>query len=414
MSRHLTARFWFVLLVALGGLLLAVVLRAPALIGVAIPFGVTLALSQLDGWWPGVELRSITPRRHRLIEGDDLEVDLDLVDDTGLVDVEFQLPAGLGLIGPPRWVDAAGSGSPHSLRASARAWGATGPEWLTVATADRHGLTERVWRWPLTPNVAIHPRTETLDRLVPLGHPRSTSGDHPARLKGPGTELFDVREARPGDPTRSIHPRLSARRGTPMVAERQADRAGDVVLVVDSNQDLGVDLDTTLRWTISAAIALTDRHLRSMDRVGVLDRGHGIRWLPPRLGRRARHEIVSALLSTSVHGVAGTSPAVPPLDEVPGGATIVALSPLLSDVVRVDLARLRQRGHDVVVIQPSVPVPRREIDPIAIRTFDVMNTLRADRLRDLGVVVLPWDTTGPVGPVIARADPALRAIRRRG
>ena len=198
-----------------------------------------------------------------------------------------------------------------------------------------------------------------------------------------------------------------------MVAERQADRAGDVVVLVDSNQDLGVDLDTTLRWTVSAAIALTDRHLRAMDRVGILDRGHGVRWLPPRLGRRARQEIVTALLSTSVHAHAGVSPTVPPIDEIPRHATVVALSPLLSDVVAVDITHLRRRGHEVVVIRPTVPSPRREIHPTARRVFDVMNELRANQLRDLGVVVLDWDTAGALAPLLTQAGPALRAMRRR-
>ena len=198
-----------------------------------------------------------------------------------------------------------------------------------------------------------------------------------------------------------------------MVAERQADRAGDIVVLVDSNQDLGVDLDTTLRWTVSAAIALTDRHLRAMDRVGILDRGHGVRWLPPRLGRRARQEIVTALLSTSVHAHAGVSPTVPPIDEIPRHATVVALSPLLSDVVAVDITHLRRRGHEVVVIRPTVPNPRREIHPTARRVFDVMNELRANQLRDLGVVVLDWDTAGALAPLLTQAGPALRATRRR-
>ncbi len=174
----------------------------------------------------------------------------------------------------------------------------TGPEFLNVVTRDRFGLTESIQQFPLTNILHVHPPSERIQAMLHAERTRSTVGDHRSNAQGPGMELAEVRAYQSGDPVRRIHPGLSLRRGKPMVADRYTEQASDVVLFVDVVQDVGEPLDSTLRSTIAAAIGLQQRHFRSMDRVGILDRSTGVRWLPPSLGRRAGHIIVDTLLSS--------------------------------------------------------------------------------------------------------------------
>lgn len=190
-----------------------------------------------------------------------------------------------------------------------------------------------------------------------------------------------------------------------MVIERHPDRSSDVVLLVDSAQDLGVGLDTTLRWTVTAAMALGERHLRAQDRVGLIDLGHGVRWLPARLGRRHLHTVVDTLLATEVlaRQPAGTV-RVPP-SGLPPSATIVAISPLLSEAVLSALVDLRSRHHEILVVKPSLPQPVGDVQPpslLAQRIFRAGNELNERWLRERGVVVIPWSTGDALEHVMRR------------
>ena len=199
-----------------------------------------------------------------------------------------------------------------SIDLKAHRWGAAGPEWVVVTSRDRLGLSERVLRHPLNMPVRVHPPAERLTSLIPLYRERPVTGEHRAKSKGAGSEFAEIRPYRHGDSVRMIHPQLSARRGEPMVIERHPDRSSNIVLLVDSAQDLGVDIDTSLRWTITAAMALGERHLRAQDRLGLLDVGRNIRWIPPRLGRRHLHTVVDSLLATGGFPLERSTPSRPP------------------------------------------------------------------------------------------------------
>ncbi len=403
MSRHLTHRFWICLFVGWGGAAMTLISRSVEPLALTSPFLAALALSLVDGWWPEVTIDRPTVSSPRVVEGDDLQFTLDVSSDRPTwTEVEIQLPASLLALGPLRFVSMAGRRRTLTVDLRAIRWGATGPEWAVITTRDRLGVSERVTRIPLELPVRVHPPSERLKSLIPLYRERPVTGEHRARAKGPGSELAEVRPYRFGDPVRMIHPRLTARRGTPMVVERHPDRSSDVVLLVDSAQDLGINLDTTLRWTVTAAMALGERHLRAQDRVGLIDLGHGVRWLPARLGRRHLHTVVDTLLATEVIARRmGATVRVPP-SGLPASATIVAISPLLSETILSALVDLRSRHHEILVIKPSLPEPEGEIGLLARRVFRVGNELNERWLRDRGVVVIPWSTGDPLEHVMRR------------
>jgi uncharacterized protein (DUF58 family) len=399
MSRHLTHRFWLCALLGFGGALLTLVTRTlePAALGA--PFLATLLLSMVDGWWRAVGVEAPRLSAARVIEGDVLSFDIDLVADAPVpwVELEVQFPATLEPTGPARFVTSL-PGPRGDVRRSfqipirATRWGAAGPEWAVVTSRDRFGVSEWVARYPLQVPVRIHPPTELLNSLVPLYRERAVTGEHRSRRKGSGSELAEVRPYRYGDPVRMIHPGLSRRRGTPMVIERHPERSSDVVLLIDSAQDLGVDLATTLRWTVTASIVLAERHLRAQDRVGLLDVGWGFRWLPPRLGRRHLHTLVDALLATEVHARNSHETMARLPANLPRSATIVCVSPLISELILSALVDLRNRGHEVLVIKPEVPAPDESVSLLAQRVFRVGNELNHRWLLERGAIVIPWSS----------------------
>ncbi len=403
MSRHLTHRFWICFFVGWGGLAMALLNKSIEPAALTAPFLAAIAFSVADGWWPEVKVEHPAVSSPRLVEGDTLEFSIDLVAEMQTwAEIEVQFPAALVPQGPTRLVTMVEGSRRFSIFLKASRWGAAGPEWAVVTSRDRLGLSERVARYPLHLPVRVHPPAERLNSLIPLYKERPVTGEHRAKSKGSGSELAEVRPYRLGDPVRMIHPRLTARRGAPMVIERHPDRSSDVVLLIDSAQDLGVDLNTTLRWTVTAAMALGERHLRAQDRVGLVDVGRGVRWLPARLGRRHLHTVVDALLATEVLPRRQTEQGYIPPNKMPKSATIVAISPLLSEITLSTLVDLRSRGHEILVIKPLIPEPGPEIGMLARRVFRIGNELNERWLQERGAVVIPWSTGDSLEHVMRR------------
>ena len=403
MSRHLTHRFWICLFVGWGGMAMALINRAVEPAAVAAPFLAALAISLADGWWPEVAVEKPWVSSPRVVEGDTVEFGVDVVTPAKTwTEVEVQFPAALTPLDSTRFVSMIDGRQSVTMNLQANRWGAAGPEWAIVTTRDRLGVSERVARYPIHLPIRVHPPAERLDSLIPLYRERPVTGEHRAKSIGPGSELAEVRPYRFGDPVRMIHPRLTARRGAPMVIERHPDRSSDVVLMIDSAQDLGVDLNTTLRWTVTAAMALGERHLRAQDRVGLVDIGRGVRWIPARLGRRHLHTVVDTLLATEVLPRRQNMDAYVPPSKMPKSATIVAISPLLSENTLSALVDFRSRGHEILVIKPTIPQPEPIIGMLAQRIFRVGNELNERWLVERGVVVIPWQTGDSLEHVMRR------------
>lgn len=415
MLRSVTHRFWLCVTVGFGGLILSLAIRTlePAALGA--PFVVVLLLSLLDGWWQPVEAAGEAVSSPRVIEGDEFTFSIDLIAERPMpwVELEIQFPATLTPTGPARFVTSLNGRRTFEVPVKAIRWGAAGPEWAVVTTRDRFGISELVTRYALSVPVRVHPPSERLTSLVPLYRDRPVTGEHRSRRTGPGSELAEVRPYRFGDPIRAIHPRLSQRRGTPMVLERHPDRSSDIVLLIDSAQDLGVDLDTTLRWTVTAVTALADRHLRAQDRVGLLDVGRGIRWIPGRLGRRHLHTVVDALLATEVLANQNRDDVFVVPNNLSRSATIVAVSPLLSELVLGALVDLRSRGHEVLVVKPALPDPDEPISDLARRIFRAGNELNERWLLERGATVVPWASGVPLEYIMRRVVQNLGRTRQR-
>lgn len=408
MSRHATHRFWFCLLAGMGGLAVSLLTRSASPAALGAPFLTVLVLSWVDRWWPEATVVSVNASANRVVEGDQVDFDIGVKGRRTIssFELEVQFPANYELMGPARFVGALAGETQFQISTRAVRWGLAGPEWAVITTRDRFGVSEVVSRQPLKLPLRIHPPADYLRSLIPLSRDRSTSGEHHSYRIGPGSEMAEVRPYRVGDPLRMVNVRLSQRRGEVMVVERHPEHSSDVILLVDSGQDLGIDLDTTLRLTITAADAIGERHLGAQDRVGLLDIGWRLRWIPARMGRRHLHTIVDALLATSaqppslVRGEQESWSQLPA--HLPRQATIVALSPLLSQVTMNVLVQLRNRGHEILVIKPIVSIDQTGVSDEARRLFLIGNTLNENWLTQRGVMIIPWRPQDGLDHIVKR------------
>ncbi|MEZ5341125.1 MAG: DUF58 domain-containing protein [Acidimicrobiales bacterium] len=414
MTSHLTHRFWFYAVIVVSSLSIALMSREPGWVAIAMPFAFALAASVADGWWPTASVSQLGLSAERAVEGDVVELRF-LVTPNGsapTADIHVQWGATFAPEGPTRLVTALEGPQLVEVRARCRRWGLDSPEWVTLRLSDRFGITETITRVPVDLALAIHPPTEHIASLLPLFRDRPMVGEHRSRSKGSGSELAEVRDYRAGDPARLVSPRLSARRGKPVVVERHPDQASDVVIFVDSAQDIGTDLNTSLRFCVTAGLALAERHLRGQDRVGVLDLGLGVRWLPARLGRRHLQRIVTALLGTRAVQKDSAVTTALPLDSIPKTATVVALTPLLSPAVMQALVQLRSRGQDLLVVEAPIAPSYPSVDPLAELIFRTGKEMNRQWLAGNGVVIVPWNGSESVEPLVRLAGMIHARARR--
>ncbi len=109
--------------------------------------------------------------------------------------------------------------------------GAVPVEGLRMSSSFPFGLFERRWTVPLPAALVVYPMRGR-GRRAPLGMGRGR-GHHSASRRGGRGEFLGLRPYVPGDPVRLVHWPTTARLGEAVVVEREPDRAGEVLVVVD-------------------------------------------------------------------------------------------------------------------------------------------------------------------------------------
>jgi uncharacterized protein (DUF58 family) len=239
-------------------------------------------------------------------------------------------------------------------------------------------------------------------------------GDHVSRLTGEGIEFFDVRDYRVGDRPRRINWRATARRGSLQANRMAAERACDVVVVLDAFSDVGgaahSSLDVAVRGVVATATAYLDRH----DRVGLVVLGGALTWLRPDIGSRQFYRVVEAVLDAR-RAHAADRPAlsaVPPV-VLPPGALAVLFSPLLDSRAVEAVHALRARGVTPVVVDVRTCEPSAEPDianaDLALRLWRVEHKLDIEGFRRSGVPIVGWDGSHPLDVAFSQLPNRMRS-----
>ena len=401
----------------LGGvlLLLAVLLRRPDLVVLAAPLllGVGIGLAARP---TGVPALTLAGPVDALLEGGRAAAvaTVDVPAGVDVAAVGIVLPAGLEPLTGASAVFVEGR---QEVRLTFRAvrWGRrqAGPAYLR-ATGGYGTLS-----WPVvltsTVSVTTWPLRDGFDAAETVPRAEGLVGAHRSRRAGEGGDVAGVRPFQPGDRRRRINWRVSARTGDLHVTATYSDRDTEVLLVLDSGQDLGRRPETSLDTGVRAAAAVAEHYLRAGDRVGFVDLGRPQRPVPARNGRNHLVRMLDVLLDAKPQG----GGALPSLAEVAylgsTDALVVLLSPLATVEALAAVATLSRSGRSVVAVDtlpPDLrPDERSPWTALAFRLWLLRRDADLGRLAELGVPRVAWRGSGSLDAVLRDATLAARAAR---
>jgi uncharacterized protein (DUF58 family) len=291
-------------------------------------------------------------------------------------------------------------------------WGRTavGPVRITAYTA---GLAFRADP-PDTPRqrLLVLPATQPFRSEASMPYAVAAAGTHRSALRGDGSDFAGIRPFQYGDRLRRVNWRVTRRTGQLHVVEANTERASDVVVLVDSAQDVGESggifgAASSLDGAVRAAASITAHYLRRGDTVRLVGVGNRLRFLRRLVGRRDLVLAFDWLLDSSLPdiGAAWAPDLVAQL--VPPRSAILALTPLLDERMTTLVARLRQRGQPVLVVDTlppgAVPVHLDEYERLGKRIWLMERERTVALLLESGCPVVAWTTPGAL-------DHALRLI----
>jgi uncharacterized protein (DUF58 family) len=301
----------------------------------------------------------------------------------------------------------AAAGAPRELRCTATV---TVPRWgrrqlgdAMIVLSGQGGLRRAVARINLG-EVAAFPSPAPL-RQLPLPAVRHDQvGEHVARRTGPGVEFAAVRPFVFGDQLSRINWPATLRNQQLQVTQTAAERAVDVVIVLDCFDDVGPAGRSSLDLTVRAATGIARLVLAGQDRVGVVALGGWLRWVRPDVGTRQFYRVADAMLDV----IGRESFVNPDLARVapgtlPSGCVVLVVSPLLDERARDAAHILRSRGHRVVVVDVLTvdPPARGGLEELGLRLWRLTRETQLARLAAVGVPVLAWDGNVPLDTVLA-------------
>ncbi|MBO0770375.1 MAG: DUF58 domain-containing protein [Actinobacteria bacterium] len=352
----------------------------------------------------------------RCFEGEDLEVSAAAAPGTGETWFTLTPAAAMSLVsGSPAQVvtSRARPGARWVLRPAT--WGRLAP--CTVTVSCRAG---GLWQADLALTAAAvevfpHPPPVRTSLLPPTLLRRL--GEHTGRIPGGGAEFAGIREYQPGDRLRDVNWPVTSRRGRLHVNQRAAERAADLVVMVDAFSEVGPAGDTTLELAVRGAAGLADAYLRSGDRVGAVALGGMLRWLAPAAGHLHFYRVAELAIDARHESVVTPDLTRIPRPALPPGCLAVLFSPLLDERVLTAITDLRARGVWLVVVDvlrhEPPPEPRAPLAGLALRLWRLDRRAQRASLARLGVPVLSWERGSELDTVITplrgRPLPAARS-----
>ena len=215
--------------------------------------------------------------------------------------------------------------------------------------------------------VTALPLADTFAATDALPRPSGLVGLHRSRRQGEGGEPAEVRPFRPGDRLRRINWPVSSRTGTLHVTATWSDRDTEVMLLLDTEHDLGISegVDgraSSLDIAVRAAAAIAEHYLRTGDRVGA----HRHRAARPHRPGRQRPPAPASPARRARGVVAGRRAEPGGRDgcgRVRAGSLVVALSPLLGGAGVAQIAQLvrhrprRRRHRHAAAARPRIAGP---------------------------------------------------------
>lgn len=171
---------------------------------------------------------------------------------------------------------------------------------LDLRLAGRLGLCWRQVRLEVPWRVVVYPNLvgASLRSLPTQAQRRREAGFRNVRRIGEGRMFESLKEWVPGEDTRTIDWKATARRGKIMARQYEDERRQQVLIVVDAGRLLTAEVEgrSRLEAVVEAALHLAHSAVEHDDNVGLLVFADTIQqWVPPARGRRALRAVLDAL-----------------------------------------------------------------------------------------------------------------------
>ena len=177
-----------------------------------------------------------------------------------------------------------------------------------LGLAWRQSRVEAPWTATVYPSL----RGTSLRALPMQAMRRREAGLRSVRYRGEGRLFEGLREWVPGDDTRIIDWKATARRGKPIARQYEDERRQQVMLLVDAGRLLTAEVDGVprLEAVVSAALHLAYAAVEHDDDVGLLVFADTIqRYVAPTRGRRALRAVLEGLAAAEGRLVESDYPA---------------------------------------------------------------------------------------------------------
>jgi uncharacterized protein (DUF58 family) len=412
-------------LLSLAGLaaLLGVLLGLPELVAVAVVLAIPVVAGIAATDAPDID-SSVTLSADRCLEGEEVEVSIQLRCTRGGRDLEvgLPLPAGMRVVdGAVVTVVSLQPNEPRTitLRLRAERWGGKPFRSLTLRAHGPGRLVAFDELRRLDLRLAVYPG---VDRLLRGTHPLRTqvfAGNHVARVVGDGIEFASVRAYAPGDSIRRVNWRVTSRRGVLHVDEHHPERNADVILFLDTFSDVGPVGRSSLDNTVRGAAALARHQLGRKDRVGMVGFGGTVSWLRVGMGETQFLRLLASLLDVSIAlSYSWKDVDALPRRALPPLASFVVFSPLLDARALRAITDLCGRGHDVTVVdtldEDAVLPSAGRRGLAAHRVWRLLREDRRAQLAEIGVPVVAWTGEDSLAAALAMVPRDARRTLRVG
>lgn len=186
----------------------------------------------------------------------------------------------------------------YTLRPGARGQYAFGP--ITLRIPGVRNLVIRQRAVTLDAPIRVYPNIRAIRAhdLAARRFLRTTSGLRRTRHPGEGSEFERLREYTPDDEYRRIDWKATARRGKPIARAFGAERAWNVILLLDTGRLMGAPVGDLTKLDVAVNAALLVAHIgaRQGDRIGLLAFADRVEaYVPPASGPRQAGVLLESL-----------------------------------------------------------------------------------------------------------------------
>lgn len=266
-----------------------------------------------------------------------------------------------------------------------------------VEAAGRLGLAQIRFTGAPLPETCVRPNLAQVAAFDQLRNRQSLAqmGIHRVRRIGEGREFEQLREYMPDDEFRQINWKATARRGEPVTALHQAEKAQDLLICLDCGRMMGAPLarGTALDAAVDAAVMLAHAARRGGDKPGLALFGAQVkRFLAP----------------------SGSAPALSRMADELGGAQSEPVFPSYTELV--SFLRGHQKRRAMLFIftdlsDPQLAANLAEVMPLVARRHAVVVVSLKDSLLHAAAAGAPMGRAGLYQVLAAAGLEAERAAR---